>query len=429
MTGKGHKSYSVAALHLCLLFGAAPDHSLLNEGTKAAQRGDWKTAEATLRTYQRENPESIQAAVLHAKALTQLGQPFDAILELEPFVKTHPSAVPAVVLYTDLLQTFAHNVPLAEETLIKATELTPKEAPLWDLLGKLYLARPAPEKAANAFERARRLAPADPLIWSGLAYAHGQMGKTAEADREFKVALNTAGNKNGALLALYGSYLQESGEVERSISNYSQAIASGLDDWQVYAHRAKAYLSVGDYSKAEADALHALKTGGERRETRLMLLKIYQKIDRSDKATEQLDVIATMDERESKLWATIRELHQALNKAEAAVDKGDCAGAITSYEQIVKAMPTFYEPWFPLGVCYSQVGRKSEAELALKSYLKAQPLSADGHSVLGLLYLDMGRFSEAQAQLSLALEIDPKAEEARLGLAACKREPACRSDR
>lgn len=412
---------------LTIAFCASPD-TQLKAGIEAAERGDWQTAEAELRSYQRENPESAEAAVWHAQAVVRLGQPFDAILELEPFVKRHPGSVGAVVLYADLLQNVAHNAPLAEKTLIEASQSAPKELQIWSLLGKLYLAKPDPEKAADAFSKARQLAPGDPMIGGGLAYAHGEMGMTAAADSEFQAALNSGGAKNGALLALYASFLQESGRAEKSISFYDQAIACNLDDWQVYVHRAKAYVSVEDYKRAEADALHALETGGERRETRLLLLKVYQKLNQPAKAQEQLDVIARMDNKESKLWATTRELHQALNKAEAAVTRGDCAGAIAPYEQIVKAMPTFYEPWFPLGVCYAQLGRKSDAENALKSYLRAQPLSADGHSVLGLLYLDMGRFSEAQAHLTLALQLDPKEEEARAGLAACHQNPACHPD-
>src|SRR5208283_3613600 len=58
---------------LTIAFCASPD-TQLKAGIEAAERGDWQTAEAEIRSYQRENLESAEAAVWHARAVVRLGR-------------------------------------------------------------------------------------------------------------------------------------------------------------------------------------------------------------------------------------------------------------------------------------------------------------------------------------------------------------------
>jgi tetratricopeptide (TPR) repeat protein len=83
----------------------------------------------------------------------------------------------------------------------------------------------------------------------------------------------------------------------------------------------------------------------------------------------------------------------------------------------VKMLPTFYEAYFDLGVCYSQTGRPGPAEAALRKYLEFQPVSADGHAALGLLLFQQARGKEASAELEQALAIDPSLDEVKKALA------------
>jgi Flp pilus assembly protein TadD len=84
----------------------------------------------------------------------------------------------------------------------------------------------------------------------------------------------------------------------------------------------------------------------------------------------------------------------------------------------VKALPTFYEAYFDLGMCYGQTGRLAEAEAAFRKYLSFQPASADGHASLGVLLLEEGRKGDAIPELEEAIQIDPSLTEARKNLAS-----------
>ncbi|MBA3440221.1 MAG: tetratricopeptide repeat protein [Pyrinomonadaceae bacterium] len=112
-----------------------------------------------------------------------------------------------------------------------------------------------------------------------------------------------------------------------------------------------------------------------------------------------------------------RDLRLSLRTAEPLLRQGQFAEAAKHYEDIVRLLPTFYEAYFALGVCYSQTARSAQAETAFKKYLTFQPLSADGHAALGLLLTQQNRSREAKLELERALQLDPSLLEARKALA------------
>ena len=155
---------------------------------------------------------------------------------------------------------------------------------------------------------------------------------------------------------------------------------------------------------------------GNRRDIRLLLLRIYRGQGAAVKSAEQTAAITQLTAAENAQLATERELREALRQAEAAVDRGDCGAAVAPYETVTRLLPTFYEAWFPLGVCYSQRGRAADAEAALTKYLGYQPLSADGHAALGLLLSTQRRWADARSHLQQALDLDPALTEAAIAL-------------
>ena len=404
----------------CLSLAAGQTPAAFSEGLRAAREGDWQAAEREFRKCRQQDPGSVECNVHHADALARLGQPYDGILELESFISGHPSAVPAVELYAELLQKVAQDYAGAERALEKATESVSDDPQLWRILGALYAAQRKAAEAIRCYERAIKLRPDDPLVLSGLAYSHGLNGQEDQAAKEFGRALqlNDKLHPPGAdVLVLYGGFLRNSGRAADSIPQLTRALQLNPHLWRVYYERALSYELCGDIARAETDAVRALQGAGDRRDIRLLLVRIYRASGKAAKIAEQLAAIQKLEDEENRYLATARDLRQALRAAEAAVDKGDCAGAVPQYEQVVHLMPSFYEAWFPLGVCYSQTGERAKAEQALTTYLKYQPLSADGHSALGLLYASIEKPREARRELRQALDIDPTDREAAAGLA------------
>jgi len=387
---------------------------------KARNAGRMADSEVHFRTCKQLQPDSIPCTIQHADVLANLNQPFDSIIEVESFLQRHPDSVPVLKTYALLLEKVAVDRKEAEKVWRKAAAIAPDDAEVWHLLGATLAESQRGPEAVEAYAKAVALRPDDPLLLAGLAYSHGIAGQDAEAAREFQRALrlNDPSHPPGAgVLVLYGSYLREAGKASESAAQFSRALVLKPEVWRVHFERAKAYERMEKYTLAEADALAALKLAGNRRDVRLLLLRIYRGQGNAAKVAAQTEAIRELTEAENERMETARELRAALRTAEVAVDRGDCASAIAPYQRITALMQTFYEAWFPLGVCLSQTGRSAEAETALKKYLSFQPLSGDGRSALGLLYLTQARFAEARTELRRALAIDPEAVEASSGLA------------
>ena len=72
---------------------------------------DWERAEAHLRTYLRQNPGSAVATALHAQALVHLSHPFDAVLEVEAFLRKDPDSAQVLKVYAELLERVVKGYP------------------------------------------------------------------------------------------------------------------------------------------------------------------------------------------------------------------------------------------------------------------------------------------------------------------------------
>lgn len=385
-----------------------------------AGRGQWKEAEAYYRRYRNENPESPEGAVRHAQSLVRLNQPFDAVLELEEVLAAHPGHAPAWKLYAGLLDTVVKDITGAGKALERCVQLAPKDADAWKLLGNHYLAKRETAEAIRCYRAAARLKPADPLILAGLAVCLGQAGRTKEAEAVFARALRLAeqtAKPDPAVYLLYGEYLSGQERAAESVAVFTKALMRDWHSGTAYYWRAAALEKLGDYARAKADALAALRESGDRKSIHLLLVRIYRSEGSLEKAEEQAAIVAKLTEQESAEHSRARAVRAALRAGEPLLKQGRCAEAIPHYQEIVRLLPTFYEAHFALGVCYSQTGRPRDAETSLRTYLSLQPLSADGHAALGILLLGEKRTIEARSELEEALRLDPRAVEPRKALA------------
>lgn len=394
----------------------------LRLGQAHAARGRWKEAEENLRTYRQINPNSVDATVLYAQALYHLNQPFDAVLVLEELLNARPDAVPALKLYAALLSAVVRDEAKAEEVLRHCSHLAPRDLEVWQALGNYYLERQQSEDALRCFEQATRLAPAEPVSAAGLAAAHGQLNRPQAAVR-FKRALKLnarSAQPNPLVYLRYAEYLFKQNRIAESIPLYTKALLLDPHSANAYYGRAVAHEKLRDLPRAEADALAALRESEKRRDAHQLLLRIYRAQKDQEKMLKYVNLIEQLTEEEASRQALGRALRTSLRAAEPLLREGKYAEAAPYYEEIVRLLPTFYESYFALGMCYSQTNRLGQAETSFKKYLSFQPLSADGHAALGLLLLQQNRREEAQAALERALQLDSSLAEARDALMQLK---------
>ncbi len=173
------------------------DHLKAGECYRAAS--DWKHAEAEFRAAVQTDPNSIPAAVAHAQSMLRLNQPFDALIELEDFLKRQPDAIPAVKLYAALCDTVLADHAKAKEVLASAAASAPRDAEVWTALGSHYLDLNDPQHALSSFQRAHELDSRNPLILGSLAYSYSELDDDQHASAMFAEALRSPEPPNAAV--------------------------------------------------------------------------------------------------------------------------------------------------------------------------------------------------------------------------------------
>lgn len=394
------------------------DHRRLAEDYVAQNR--WRDAEKEYRIYRNEHPDLADAVVRHAEALTEIGQPFDAALELQKFLQTHPDSTRALELHAVLASSFLHDPATAERDLEKCIKLEKNDFFAWKSLGDLYLDQQGKdEQAIKSYVSALSVRPQDPVVIASLAYVRSRNNATADAQKGFEEALRLTRSPADSLAVemLYGRYLLDMGKKQEAVAAFGKALDASRNSEEALSWRAEALAELKEWTQAESDALAALKESPGDKRAALLLVRIYRGLGNTDKAQEYAEIVQKLAAAEDAHFALGRSLRDSLGEVEPLLLKGDYAAATTRYEAIVKMLPTFYEAYFDLGMCYSQTGRLQDAEAAFRKYLSFQPVSADGHASLGVLLLEENRGMDAIPELKEAIQIDPSLIEARKALA------------
>jgi tetratricopeptide (TPR) repeat protein len=399
----------------------------LQVGMRLARAQKWAEAEREFRIAHQNDPNSNDAELGHAEALVKVGQPFDAALELQSFLRDHPNAAKVHQFYAVVTLSISDDFLLAQSEMEKCVKLLPNDGMAWKSLGDISLDHTTPKDAIEAYKKATHLLPDNPLILASLADAYSQSGDNNKAEEAFGKAIKMtavgrsseqAARDRAGVQYLYGRYLLAQGHPKESIAATTRALSYNSHSSVALYNRARAYLAIGDYKSAEADALRAFGLTPHDKQGPLLLIDIYRKQQDSEKAQKYAESAQKLVDEEQQRSAFGRDVRRLLGVAEGALQKGQFSEAIPPYEELIAKVPTFYEAYFGVGMSYSQTGRFSDAETALRKYLAFQPVSGDGHAALGVLLLQMNRGPEAVTELKQALQIDPTLDEARKALAS-----------
>src|SRR5260370_3384792 len=308
----------------------------------------------------------------------------------------------------------------AEEALVEATALAPDNVEAWKALGAIYLGGSKIADAIRALKQGVRLSPADGELLAYLGNAQGLAGNATEAEASFSSALELNAKlpkRNANVDSLYGQYVRRQGRWRESVQAYNKALAVDPHLAEAYYGRASAYEVLKEFAFAEADAVRAIRQNPRDRAPHLLLLRIYTRDSQKAKAEAEDRTVQEIIRQEDAQQALGISLRSELRVAEPLLREGKFDKAKSHYESIVKMLPTFYEAYFALGICQSQLGQPEKAESSLRKYLSFETLSADGHAALGVLLFQRKRYAEARPELERSAQLDATLLEPRKALA------------
>jgi len=241
-----------------------------------------------------------------------------------------------------------------------------KDAPAWMWLGVVRLAHGKPEEAAEALDKAAKLAPDDMDILYHRGRAHLQVSKNSYG-RMFKVDSHS--------WRVHQVLAQANAEADRhtdAVAEYLAAIKLAPSQPGLHEELGSEYRSLGKVQEAEESFLRELEIAPH---------NVLAKYELGVLAVEQSDGAKGKELIEAALKEQPGLLHSDYHLGRAEMLLGNDAAAARHLERATTAAgsnPEVVEQsWYQLGIVYRRLHRMEEAQKALATFQKLKDLDAE----------------------------------------------------
>lgn len=201
-------------------------------------------------------PRSPLAHVLHAHILHQQGKSADAVMASTRATELNPRYATAWCILGSV-----HNrqgrFDAAIAALHRATELKPDYSEAWENLGWAHMQKKQFGPAADAYQQASRLRPEDDKVWYNLGLAHARANRPDHAAWAFKVAANLQ-PKNADFWRELGTAYARQAQFAMAVDALEKATRLKPDDSTSWYNLGLAYAGLEQEDKARV-ALRELK--------------------------------------------------------------------------------------------------------------------------------------------------------------------------
>jgi tetratricopeptide (TPR) repeat protein len=269
----------------------------------------------------------------------------------------------------------------------------------WLLLGSALQAQDRHADAAEALERASRLAPSSAEARLALGRALAALGRADEAVGHLGEALRLAPGHAEVRFCL-GLVLAGQGRVEEALPHLEEA-ARLRPGWAPARHNLGVALAqAGRPQEAVARLEEALRLEPAYPEACYNLGNALKELNRRE------DAVAAY-RKAVELRPTYGEACNNLGLALTEAGRRD--EAVVILKQAVRLRPNVAEGYNNLGLAHAESGRFAEAERCYEEALRLDPAYAEAHGNLGNALKEQGRFAEAQASYELSMRLKPRA--------------------
>jgi tetratricopeptide (TPR) repeat protein len=395
-------------------------------------RKDFAGAEQVLQNAVKANSQSASAALVLGRFYLLTGKSEQGQAEVRRAVQIDPKNGPALLTLAEIQFNSGH-AGEAEQTYRQISQL-PDQG--YKPLHAAFLYKTGQHEAAIAeFEELAKKAPDDRAARTRLVAAYSTAGKTANAERVLKAALQKNSQDIEALLQrsrLYvvsGKYTDaandlrqvlhfqpDSGEGHYSLSKVYQASHANLNQREELTQALRfnpnllaARIELAQLLIASRDGGAALQVmndtpAGQRKMIPAIGARNWALLAVGDNAAARKEVDAGL--------ARARAPEFLLQDGVLKLVGKDPAGARASFEEVLKLRPDSVPAWEFLGGAYAAGKQPQVALERLREAALKRPQSAGLQLLLGRWLTDAGKKTEAEAAFEAAKRADPKSTEA-----------------
>jgi cellulose synthase operon protein C len=387
-----------------------------------------------------KDPRDPHVHAMAANLLTAEDNPQSAIHEMETAVSLAPDDE-GLRIALGLLEIKARQFDRAEATLKDTVTRHPQSVPPLIALGGYYLQFNHYAEAQKQFLLAKELQPANPEIWSDLAYVQLAQGNRADAEQIMQQA-KQALSGDSAGYRLLGDFYIATNQVDKALSEYASLYRDHPDDLAVEKNYIQVLIIKGQLNDAARLEDHLLKKHPRDEDALLYKGQILNGQGHFAEAVQVLQTILNDSpsnamahyhlgvalnglgnlERAEGEWRQAVSTRPDLLDAQTALAgvalrKGDMKALAFIGDQVVKSRPNLPNGYLLRATAETKLNRFPEAEADLVKAKQLAPDTPDPYIQTGNLRVAEGRLREAESSYELALKTDPASLEALRGLA------------
>jgi len=196
-----------------------------------------------------------------------------------------------------------------------------------------------------------------------------------------------------------GIAYEKSGETEKTIESYQQAIRINPEYASAWYNLGNDYARSGQAAKAMDAYQQAIRINPEDADFWYNLGIIYTGSGQTAKAIEAYQQAIRINPEHANAWS---------NLGSAYNDSGQIAKAKESFQQALRINPEYASAWYNLGIIYSDSGQTVKAMEAYQQAIRLKPEHANAWYNLGIAYGKSGETSNAIYSLLQATRIKPE---------------------
>jgi tetratricopeptide (TPR) repeat protein len=277
------------------------------------------------------------------------------------------------------------------------------------------------ELAATIYERARQLQPNEFQWLYLLAICQSALGKTEEAIRTFRKALNQKADYLPAQLRLADA-LFAAGELAESRKLYEALVATQPKIAQAHYGLGRVKARLKEVTAAIESLTAACELSPSWGAAHYALAMAYRDLGNAAKSGEHLNLSQQFKLNRPSLADPVFQQVADLNAGAAErLRRGvelEAAGklleSIAEHEQALKINSQLSQAHINLIQLYGRTRQPAKAEEHYQASVALNPNLADSHYNFGVMLLEQKRFAEAAQAFRRTIEINPQFAEARL---------------
>ncbi len=297
------KDYRSAAAKFAQIETASPGSTdaLLYEAKCLIQLQEFPAADAALRGYIGNHPESQDALYLLGFVLHRENKPKES---LEIYTKAAATHTPTgddlkiVGLNYVLLNDYADAIKWFE----KAVEFEPRNSDAWYYLGRAYYSQTRVPDAKNAFLTVLKLEPYHSKAENNLGLIFESEAKPDEALVAYRNAINWQEHSPTPSEQPYlnlGSLLLEQGNASDALQPLEKAVQIAPNNASCHLKLGSARLRLGKLKEAQPELEEAVRLEPENAAAHFQLGRLYKQLKLTDRAKKEFDRAGEIQSREA----------------------------------------------------------------------------------------------------------------------------------